>query len=174
MSSYVLLHSLVVRELSRADVASEDEVVLGHSSSNSRPATFFQVSLQLGLAQEPPENRRKLICLLTFEKTAPATTLFTSEGLLCVDVKVLLQSPKVGEGGRTMSTLEPFLARVAQPVRLHVFLTGEPLWTTITFVRPCTRVSHHVALQVPGAGKFPSTYVTIQLARLLVEFAVFP
>ena len=91
-----------------------------------------------------------------------------------MDVKVLLQSTKVGEGGRTMSTLEPFLARVAQPVRLHVFLTGEPLWTTITFVRPCTRVSHHVALQVPSAGKFPSTYVTIQLARLLVEFAVFP
>jgi len=81
MTSYVFLHSLVVRELSRADVASEDEVVLGHSCTNPRPATFFQVSLQLGLSQEPP-----------------ATSLFTSESLRSVDVKVLLQSTKMGEG----------------------------------------------------------------------------
>ena len=31
MTYNVFLHSLVVRELSRADVASEDEVILGHS-----------------------------------------------------------------------------------------------------------------------------------------------
>jgi len=81
MTSYVFLHSLVVRELSRADVASEDEIVLGHSCTNPRPAAFFQVSLHLGLSQE-----------------SPATSLFTSESLRSVDVKVLLQSTKMGEG----------------------------------------------------------------------------
>jgi len=156
MTSYVFLHSLVVRELSRADVASEDEVVLGHSCTNPRPATFFQVSLQLGLSQEPP-----------------ATSLFTSESLLGVDVKVLLQSTQMGEGRGTMSTSEPFLARVPQPVRLHIFLACEPLWAAITFIRPHARVSHHVAFQVPGARKFPTTYVTVQLSWLLMEFTVF-
>jgi len=73
-----------------------------------------------------------------------------------------------------MGTSEPFSAGVPEPVRLHVFLAGEPLWTAVTFVRPHTRMSHHVAFQVPGARKFPSANVTVQLARLLVEFAVFP
>ena len=57
MTSYMFLHSLVVRELSRADVASEDEVILSYSCTNPQPATFFQVSLQLGLSQEPPADR---------------------------------------------------------------------------------------------------------------------
>ena len=72
-----------------------------------------------------------------------------------------------------MSTAEPFLTRVPQPVRLHIFLAGEPLWTAVAFVRPHTRVGHHVAFQVPGAGKFPTTNVTVQLSRLIVKFAVF-
>ena len=56
MTSYVFLHALVVREMSRADVASEDEVVLGHSASNT--ATSFQVALQLGPFQEPPADKK--------------------------------------------------------------------------------------------------------------------
>ena len=68
MTSYVFLHSLVVRELSRADVASEDEIVLGHSCTNPRPAAFFQVSLHLGLSQESPADRSKLISLVMIEE----------------------------------------------------------------------------------------------------------
>ena len=56
MTSYVFLYALVVRELSRADVASEDEVVLGHSGSNT--ATSFQMALQLGPSQELPADKK--------------------------------------------------------------------------------------------------------------------
>jgi len=72
-----------------------------------------------------------------------------------------------------MSTSEAFLARMPQPVSLHVFLAGKPLWAAIAFVRPYTRVRHHMAFQVPGASKFPTAYMTVQLSWLLMEFAVF-
>ena len=58
-------------------------------------------------------------------------------------------------------------------VCFHIFFAGEPLWTGVALERSHTRVSHHVAFQVPGPSEFPSTYVTVQFPWLLVEFAVF-
>ena len=55
----MVLHPLVVRELGRADVASEDEVILRDAWDAGARTALLLMGSQLGFRQELPGNENK-------------------------------------------------------------------------------------------------------------------